>query len=200
MGKTVKRRKYFIKREYQGKLILSCFLFVAVIGLLFNVVLGMLSADSLTISYSNQDLQLGQTPMMLLKQLLTTNWILIIIGGGFVIFAALYLSHRVVGPLYRFEATLDTMKKGQLDTVIKLRDKDEGKELAQKINDFNSLLFRSMHDISQHSEALHILIEQASKLDLPEEEKQQLSSLCWSMQEHNRKVSTRCNYFTTRNE
>jgi methyl-accepting chemotaxis protein len=200
MGKTFKRKKYFIKREYQGKLILSCFLFVAVIGLLFNVVLGMLSADSLTISYSNQDLQLGQTPMMLLKELLTANWILIIIGGGFVIFAALSLSHRVVGPMYRFEATLDTMKKGELDTVIRLRDKDEGKELAEKINDFNSLLSRTMHDISQHSDALNILIEQASKLDLPKEEKEQLASLCWSMQEHNRKVSTRCNYFTVRDE
>jgi len=198
MGKTLKRRKYFIKKEYQGKLILSCFLFVAGIGLLFNVILGMLSADSLTISYSNQDLQLGQTPMMLFKQLLTANWLILIIGGGFVVFAALYLSHRVVGPLYRFEATLDSMQKGKLDTVIKLRDKDEGKELAQKINDFNSLLSRSMNDISQHSQALNILIEQASKLNLQnDEEKEQFASLCWSMQEHNRKVSTRCNYFTT---
>jgi len=198
MGKTLKRRKYFIKKEYQGKLILSCFLFVAGIGLLFNVILGMLSADSLTISYSNQDLQLGQTPMMLFKQLLTANWLILIIGGGFVVFAALYLSHRVVGPLYRFEATLDSMQKGKLDTVIKLRDKDEGKELAQKINNFNSLLSRSMNDISQHSQALNILIEQASKLNLQnDEEKEQFASLCWSMQEHNRKVSTRCNYFTT---
>lgn len=195
-----KRKKYFIKKEYQGKLILSCFLFVAGFGLLFNVVLGMLSADSLTISYSNQDLQLGQTPIMLLKQLLTANWLLIIIGGGFVVFAALYLSHRIVGPLYRFETTLDNMKKGKLETVIKLRDKDEGKELAQKINDFNNLLSRSMQDISQHSQALHILIEQASKLDLPDQEKELLASLCWSMQEHNRKISTRCNYFTTRND
>lgn len=198
MGKTLKRKKYFIKKEYQGKLILSCFLCVAGIGLLFNLVLGMLSADSLTISYSNQDLQLGQTPMMLLKQLLTANWLLIIIGGGFVVFAALYLSHRVVGPLYRFEATLDSMKKGKLDTVIKLRDKDEGKELAQKFNDFNSLLSRSMDDIKQHSQALNILIEQVSKLNLPEDEKQQLASLCWSMQEHNRKVSSRSKYFTTK--
>lgn len=198
MGKTVKRRKYFIRKEYQGRLILSCFLSVVGIGLLFNVMLGMLSADSLTISYSNQDLQLGQTPMMLLKQSVTANWFLIIIAGGFVMFAALYLSHRVVGPLYRFETTLDSMKKGKLDTVIKLRDKDEGKELALKINEFNSLLSRSMHDINQHSQALHILIEQASKLDLPEEEKQQLASLCWSMQEHNRKVTTRSNYFTTK--
>lgn len=200
MGKIVKRRKYFIKKEYQGKLILKCFLFVAGIALLFNVVLGVLSADSLTISYSNQDVQLGQTPMMLLKQLLTANWILIILGGGFVIVAALLLSHRIVGPLYRFETTLDCMKKGKLDTVIKLRDKDEGKELAQKINDFNSHLSESIRDIRKNSKALEMLIEQVAGIDLPEKEKEQVASLCWSMQEHSRKVSRRCNSFTTRNE
>ena len=197
MVKTVKRRKYFIKKDYQGKLILSCFLFVAGIGLLFNVVLGMLSADSLTISYSNQDLQLGQTPMMLFKQVLTANWILIILGGGFVVFASLFLSHRVVGPMYRFEATLESMKKGKLDTVIKLRDKDEGKELAQKINEFNSQMSDSIRDISKNSEALQMLIEQTSRLELPEQEKEQFASLCWAMQEHNRKISSRCDSYKT---
>ena len=200
MRNKVKRRKYFIKKDYQGKLILSGFLLVAGIGLLFNVVLGMLSADSLTISYSNQDLQLGQTPIMLFKQLLTANWILIILGGGFVIVACLLLSHRIVGPLYRFEATLDSMKHGKLDTVIKLRDKDQGKELAQKINDFNSHLSTAIHDIRKNSKALQILIEQASALDLHEQEKEKLASLCWSMQEHNNKVTASCNYFKTRNE
>jgi len=195
MGKTVKRRKYFIKKEYQGKLILSCFLFVLGIGLLFTLVLGMLSADTLTISYSNQDIQLGQTPMMLIKQVLTANWVLVILGGGAVIVGSVMLSHRVVGPLYRFEATLESMKKGKLDTVIKLRDKDEGKELAKKINDFNNQLSGSIQDINKNSKALQMLIEQVSTLELPENEKEQLASLCWSMQEHNRKISDHCNYF-----
>lgn len=200
MWKTIKRRKYFIKKEYQGKLILKSFLFVAVIGLLFNVVLGMLSADSLTISYTNQDLQLGQTPVMLLKQILTANWLLIILGGGFVIVAAMLLSHRVVGPLYRFEATLDSMKKGKLNTVIRLRDKDQGKELATKINDFNSQLSESMHDISQNSKAVESLIGQLLTIELPEKEKEQVAGLCWSIQEHNRKVINNCNFYTVRND
>jgi len=196
MGKTVKRRKYFIKKEYQGKLLLGGFLFVAAIALLFNVVLGLLSADTLTISYTNQELQLGQTPAMLFKQVVTANWLLILLGGGFVIIASLLLSHRVVGPMYRFEKTLEKMKDGSIDSVIKLRDKDEGKELAEKINEFNGQLSSSIKEIGYSSNALDILIGQVAEIELPEAQKEQLASLCWSMQEHNRKISARCNFFT----
>lgn len=198
--KSYKRRKYFIKKDFQGKLILSCFLFVLGAGLLFNVLLGVLSADSLTITYANQDLQLGQTPLMLFKQGLTANWFLIIIGGGFVMLASLLLSHRIAGPMYRFETTLDEMKKGNLDNTIHLRDKDEGKELARKINEFNHQLAQTFRTIGQNSRALQTLIEQAATFDLPEDIKEELASLCWSMQEHNRKINNSCNYFTARDE
>jgi methyl-accepting chemotaxis protein len=200
MVKNYKRRNFFIKKDFQGKLILGCFLLVAGGGLLFNVLLGLLSADTLTISYIDRDLQLGQTPLMLVKQVLTANWFLLVIGGGFMMLASLLLSHRIAGPLYRFETTLDNMQKGRLDNTIHLRDKDEGKELARKINEFNVQLSQSFTIISQNSKALQILTEQALTLDLPEREKEQLASLCWSMQEHNRKISTNCNFFCPRDE
>ncbi len=200
MEKTYKRRKFFIKKDFQGKLILSCFLFVTGAGLLFNVLLGVLSADSMTISYTNQDLQLGQTPFMLFKQVLAANWILIVIGGSFVMLASLFLSHRIAGPLFRFETTLDNMIGGHLDNTIRLRDKDQGKELAEKINELNIQLAQSFHAISQNSKALQILTEQALTLELPEKEKERLASLCWSMQEHNRKISNHCNYYCSGNE
>ena len=200
MAKPYKRRKFFIKKDFQGKLILSCFLFVTGGGLLFNVLLGLLSADSLTISYNNQDIQLGQTPFMLLKQVLTANWLLIVIGGGFVMLASLLLSHRIAGPLFRFESTVDNMKSGYLDNIIHLRDKDEGKELAQKINEFNTQLSTSFHTINNNSKALQILIDQALTLDLPEAEKEELAGLCWSMREHNRKIINNSDYFCRRDE
>ena len=114
--------------------------------------------------------------------------------------ATLLLSHRIAGPLYRFETTLDNMQKGQLNNTIQLRDKDEGKELARKINEFNSQLARSFYTIHQNSNALETLIEQASALDLSEEDKEQLASLCWSMREHNRKIAKSSSYFLQRSK
>lgn len=200
MANGYKRRNIFIKKDFQGKLILSTFLFVCGGCLLFIVLLGFFSADTLTISYTNHDLQFGQTPFMLFKQVLTANWILIAVGGTVLVLGSMLLSHRIAGPLYRFEKALDQMNLGHLDEVIQLRDKDEGKELACKINQFNTRLSQSVRTIHHNSTALNTLIEQAAALDLPKEEKETLASLLWSMQEHNRKIKTTCSDFAPRNE
>lgn len=173
MTQNYKRRALFIKKDFQGKLLLGAFLFVTGGGLLFNV---------------------------LLKQLPAGNWIMIIIGSILLMVASLLLSHRIAGPLFRFESTLDNMKKGRLNMTIHLREKDEGKELAQKINEFNVQLSQSFRTISQNSKAIQILIEQVTALDLPEGKKELLAGLCWSMQEHNRRIANNSNYFSVKDE
>lgn len=49
-------------------------------------------------------------------------------------FIALELSHRVAGPLYRLEKELDERISGAKHGEIRLREKDEFKVLAGKIN------------------------------------------------------------------
>lgn len=171
MTKNYKRKTFFIKKDFQGKLLLGCCLFITGAGLLFNI---------------------------LLKQLPTANWIMVIIGGILLMVASSLLSHRIAGPMFRFESTLDNMKKGRLDITIHLRNKDEGKELAQKINEFNVQLSQSFRTIGQNSKAIQILLEQITALDLPEGKKELLAGLCWSMQEHNRRITNNCNYFSTK--
>ena len=49
-------------------------------------------------------------------------------------FAALELSHRIAGPVYRLEKELNDRLDGKKTGPIKLREKDELKTLADKIN------------------------------------------------------------------
>ena len=49
-------------------------------------------------------------------------------------FAALGISHRVAGPLYRLEKDLDERIAGTKQGPIRLRQKDEFKALAEKLN------------------------------------------------------------------
>jgi len=49
-------------------------------------------------------------------------------------FAALGLSHRITGPLYRIEKELDERIAGTKQGPIKLRQKDEFKLLVEKLN------------------------------------------------------------------
>jgi hypothetical protein len=52
----------------------------------------------------------------------------------FIWFAALELSHRIAGPIYRLEKELTDRLEGKKTGPIQLREKDELKQLADKIN------------------------------------------------------------------
>lgn len=135
-----KRRNYFINKEFQGRYIFNYFLLATIGSLLFMGVFSFFSSNTLSIAYDNYHLQLGITPEILFKKILSTQWLFIVLGGGLVVIITLFMTHRVAGPFYRFEKTLDEMIEGDISNKIILRQKDEGKDLAQKINAFNYIL------------------------------------------------------------
>jgi methyl-accepting chemotaxis protein len=160
-----KRRNYFIKKNFQGKLILGYFLFMLGGCFLFTVVLATLSADTLTVVYRNSDIQMGQTPFMLVRQVLQANWIFIVVGGAFVIVAAMFITHHMAGPIFRLERAVENMVNGKLDDVIHLRDKDEGKEIAGKLNQFNRELSRKIGEIDSCARNIESVLAQCAALE-----------------------------------
>jgi len=188
MRQKFKRRNFFIKKDFQGKMILGFFLFVVGSIVLFTVILGMFSADSITMSYENNNLQLGQTPVMLLKNALAANWIFIIFGGSLLVFAALIVSHRIAGPQFRFEKALTNMLDGNLNDTIYLRTNDEGNSLASKINSFNSQLSQKIKEIDKYSQSIEELIEQMDKTDGSSLDKDLLLESYNSIQKHNNAI------------
>jgi methyl-accepting chemotaxis protein len=157
-----KRRNYFIKKNFQGKLILGYFLFMVGGCLLFTVILAALSADTLTVVYRNNDIQMGQTPLMLIRQVLAAHWIFIVVGGAFIIVAAMFITHRLAGPMYRLEHAVDNMLGGRLDDVIHLRENDEGKEIAVQLNRFNQELSEKIGKIDTCTKKIRSLLAQYS--------------------------------------
>lgn len=162
--KTYKRRNYFIKKNFQGKLILGYFLVMLAGCLILAMALSWMSSESMTVTYSNNDLQIGQTSFVLMKQLILANWFVIVIGGALVVFVATRITHRLAGPMFNLERSLDKMIDGKLDTVIYLRKNDEGKELAAKINQFNADLSASVVQISKRSQDIEVLLSICSSL------------------------------------
>ncbi len=154
MKPNFSRKNYFIKKDFQGKFVLSYFLFVIFGSIIFVGILSLFSADSLTIVYENHDLQLGKTSAVLLKNILSAQWAFIVFGGLLVVIASILLTHRVAGPIYRFEKALDEMQKGNFNVSTTLRDKDEGHELAGKINEFNLALSAKLENMISLNRAL----------------------------------------------
>lgn len=200
MNKPYKRRNYFIKKDFQGKLILGYFLFVMGGCLLFIIMLGIISADTLTISYTDHDLQLGQTPMMLIKNVVAANWVLIVIGGTFLVLAAMLITHRIAGPLYRFEMALDNMVAGRLNDFIHLRENDSGKELAEKINTFNKKLSATIDTIDTNAALLASLLMQARTSGSPGSEDPELDEVHRRMEETTAHIRQACSAFTLGDE
>lgn len=175
--KSFKRRNYFIKKNLQGKLILG-YLSVMLVGfLIFAMAFSWISSESMTVTYSNNDLQIGKTPFMLMKQLIVENWFVIVIGGALVVFVATHITHRLAGPMFNIERSLDRMIDGRLDTVIYLRKKDEGKELAAKINQFNAELSVSVMQISKRSQDIEVLLSICSSLPAGAAKEKELESI-----------------------
>ena len=155
MNRTWKRRNYFIKKDLQGKYIFSFFIFVVAGSIIFTLIFSLLSSNTMTIVYDNYKLQIGKTPLMLIKEILSAQWIFIVAGGFLVVILSMFLTHRFAGPIFRFEKSIEEMTKGNLNFRIYLRAKDEGKELAEKINILIDMLSSNIKEMRRLSEEVN---------------------------------------------
>lgn len=198
----IKRRNYFIKKDFQGKLILGLFLFVVGSIITFVIILSMFSSDSMTISYRDSNLELGQTPVMLLKYALAANWVFIIFGGSLLVLAALMISHRIAGPQFHFEETIKKMINGNLNHTIHLRKHDEGETLAGQINTLNKQLSEKIGNIDQHSRSIDELINllDKEKINTSIIDMEELMVKCHSIRKHNNAIREITTSFTLAND
>lgn len=131
--KKVVRRSYFIKRKLQWKILAS------VIGMLVSftlfLVLG-LYFPLFYILYSNlpgESVTLQQTAYFYLS-IEKYIWISILMVMALIGVYSIILSHRIAGPLYRFERTLQGIGQGDLSQRIQLRRYDELKDFGDQLN------------------------------------------------------------------
>ncbi len=195
-----KTHNFFLKKDLQGKFVLAVFLSLLIGCMLFALLLAFFSADTMTISYTDNAIKVGATPWMLFKSAVAANWLFVLIGGTVLILAAIVGTHRIAGPLFHFEKTLDTMKSGDLSYTINLREKDEGKKLAEKINSFNAALSKNLSSIDRHSRAIKELLTRFDSIDKTSINPEDVASICKAIQQHNEKLRKQISFFTLSND
>lgn len=188
MAEGYRRKTIFIKRGFQSKLILSTLLFFGGGCLLFFAMLAIFTSSLTFPPNAGGHPAFGLTPLDTIINLIAAHWVPLAIGGIMLVASSILLSHRVAGPLYRFECALDNMNSGYLGEHITLREHDEGKQLAEKINQFNTCLAQAVRVSGNSTAALDTLLDQLESLDLTGDDKEQLASLCWSMREQTRRI------------
>jgi methyl-accepting chemotaxis protein len=140
MKRNYKRRTYFLTRSFQGKHVFLYFILSGLGIIFFTLLFFLFTADTLAIIYENGSLHLGKIPTILLNRILEAHWAYIVIGGCILVVITTLITHKVAGPLYRFEKSFDRMIDGDVSFHITLRNKDECKKLAEKFNRFNIVL------------------------------------------------------------
>lgn len=164
--KGYKRRNYFIKKDMQGKHIFLYFMIVVGGSVAFTIILGLFSADTMTITYEDYVLQIGVTPFVLLQKFFAAHILFIIFGGILLIATTMMISHRIAGPIYKFEKYVDSMLAGKLGEPLYLRSKDDGKVLAEKLNSLSKNLAETINELNVLSNEIDQQVEASANFHI----------------------------------
>lgn len=153
-----RRRHYFIKKDFQAKFIFRFCLLVVIGSVISGIIVYLFCGRTVTTSFVNSKLVVKNTADYILPALLFSG-----LGvAAIVAFAAgalaLFTSHKLVGPLYHIEKAINEIGSGQLNTNIKLRQKDQVVALANAINEMTAVLKRDRNAIKKTAADLHASI------------------------------------------
>ncbi|RLF61683.1 MAG: hypothetical protein DRN37_00480 [Thermoplasmata archaeon] len=131
---THRRRKYFIKKDFQFKFVLK-FCGVVLGGVLISTaLLFFFSQNTLTSSFSHSRLVIKSTGSAILPAVIYTNLIVLGLISLAAVLVTLLVSHKIAGPLFRFEKELQDISAGNLRTKMSLRKQDQMVEVAESLN------------------------------------------------------------------
>lgn len=151
---SVFRRQVYIKKKFQNNFIFK-FTMVLVLGGILSVSLTLFNTQgTLTTSYINSKLVVQSTPLAIMPSVIFTTLITTIILGIVAGFVTLLVSHKIAGPMYRFENDIQRIATGNLKDRIRIRHGDQFQEMANSLNQMIDSLNISVTEIGKEVEQL----------------------------------------------
>ncbi len=132
--RNYKRKTFYIKKEFQFKFIMKFCLIILAGVIISTGLLFLFSQETLTSSFENSRLVIKNTGIAILPSIIITNLITLGIICIAAIAVTLFISHRIAGPMFRFEKDLEKISNGDLSVSINLRKKDQFSEMALALN------------------------------------------------------------------
>lgn len=153
------KRNIYIKKRFQTDFSIKFLILIAIESVVAIALFIYMSRGTVITGYSNYELVIAKTGDYFLPTLVIIN--LAVIGvtaaAGFIFM--LLESHKIAGPLYRFEKSLEETGGGNLTNRFNLRTTDQMHFLAQKVNEFNSKMDASMSEVQKGLAELDAMIE-----------------------------------------
>lgn len=131
-----RRRNYFIKKEFQAGFAAKFLILIAVESAFAIGFFIYLTSGSVIMQYSGSDIIMASARGFLLPPVILAN-LAIIAATAIAGFAVLIrASHKIAGPLYRFEKSLEAISEGDLTHRFKLRGGDELRVIEKGLIEF----------------------------------------------------------------
>ena len=166
-----KRRQVYINKGFQTKFIIK-FVLVLILGGAISIALTLFSTQgTLTSTFVNSKLLIQNTSLAIMPSVIYTNLVTTAVVGLIMVMVALLVSHKIAGPMYRFEKDIERITNGDLKSRVKLRKGDQFKLLAISLNIMLDQLNANLTDIKKQTAAI------ADNKDLPEESRKGLLQL-----------------------
>jgi methyl-accepting chemotaxis protein len=115
---------------FSRRLAFYLFLGLVLSNLTFFILVGRPLGDS----YSKAFHLLRNIDETLLTTIISITAYILILIIPLVFFASMLMSHRVSGPVYRFERSAEALANGDLTVRVRIRDKDEMKDAAARMD------------------------------------------------------------------
>jgi len=170
-GMKRRRKRYIIEGNFQARFILRFILVIvgatllstgAILGLFyFKYQTGGTDLSSLIIVITPE----GETTVaglfqVILMPLIAANLLVLCIVIPF----SLLYSHKVAGPIYRLEQSMELLINGDMDFIITLRKNDEFKYLADKMNALIDYMRRNISEVRASNRILRDMVTRVDKL------------------------------------
>lgn len=172
------RRHVFINKAFQGRFIAGAFLLILLSGLCSALLIYWMTGGDLQAQAQSAHANIVNAAERLGVSILIGNVVAILTAGGIAVTAVLYASHKIAGPLYRFETLCRDIGDGNLDTVTHLREHDQLQELGKA---FSGMVAKLRERRNQRTRVISDLNQQIDLLktgnQLSEAQQQALGSL-----------------------
>jgi methyl-accepting chemotaxis protein len=120
-----KRSNIFINKAIQARFIVGVFLLILLSGLCSALLVFWITGGDLQAQSQTAHANIANAWERLWLSILISNVVSMVIAGTIAMYAVLHATHKIVGPLYRFEKNCEQIGEGNLDSYISLREKDQ---------------------------------------------------------------------------
>ena len=115
--------------------------------LISTALLFFFSQNTLTSSFSHSRLVIKSTGSAILPAVIYTNLIVLGLISLAAVLVTLLVSHKIAGPLFRFEKELQDISAGNLRTKMSLRKQDQMVEVAESLNQMVEALHEKVMNV-----------------------------------------------------